>query len=157
MTHLSIAASALFPLSLLAAARSDWRTLQIPNRLILVLLAGFPPVALLNSLTASEWLSHLGAAMTLFAAGAGLFALGLWGGGDAKLLPAAGLWLGWQPLPRFLLVMSMTGGLLALLALAMRAVPAGRRHFLAAGQLPYGVAIAAAGLDGWLAAILQRL
>jgi prepilin peptidase CpaA len=150
-------ATLTFPLAMLAAAWSDLRSFSIPNRLILILLAGFPPAALLNSLTAANWLSHLSAAMTLFAAGAGLFTLGLWGGGDAKLLPMAGLWLGWQPLPRFLLVISMTGGLLALLALALRAVPAGRRHFLAAGQIPYGVAIAAAGLDGWLAAILQRL
>jgi prepilin peptidase CpaA len=157
MSDLSIMAGLTFPLALLTAAWSDLRSFSIPNRLVLILLAGFAPAALLNSYGATEWLDHIGVALILFAAGAGLFAMGLWGGGDAKLLSAVGLWLGWQPLPRFLLVMSMTGGLLALLALAMRAVPAGRRHYLAAGQIPYGVAIAAAGLDAWLAAILQRL
>jgi len=157
MTHLSLAASVTFPLTLLAAARSDWRALQIPNRLILLALAGFPPVAMLESFTAAEWLGHLSAALVLFAAGAGLFALELWGGGDAKLLPAVALWLGWAALPRFLLVMSMTGCALSLLALAMRAVPAGRKHLLAAGRIPYGVAIAVAGLDWWLAAIFQPM
>ena len=157
MSNLSIVASLTFPLVLLTAAWSDLRSFSIPNRLVLILLAGFPPVALLQSYGGAEWMGHLGVALALFAAGAGLFALRMWGGGDAKLLSAAGLWLGWQPLPRFLLVMSMTGGLLALLALAMRAVPAGRRHVLAAGQIPYGIAIAAAGLDAWLAALLQRL
>ncbi|WP_075182216.1 A24 family peptidase [Pantoea sp. 1.19] len=53
------------------------------------------------------------------------------GGGDAKLLAAAGAWLGWQPLPQLLLLASC-GGLLAAFAARLfwrrplhRAVPFG--------------------------------
>ena len=150
-------ASIVFPLALAAAAWSDWRSFTIPNRLVLTLLVSFIPAALLESFTISAWLDHAGAALALFGAGAALFSLGLWGGGDAKLLPATALWLGWGALPRFLLIMSLTGFLLALVALAVRAVPAGRAKMFTAGQIPYGVAIAAAGFDWWLTVIQSAM
>lgn len=159
MHVLQLVLSASFPLALLAAACTDLHQFRISNTIVLLMLAGFPPVALLSALTLGDWLAHAGTALALFAAGATLFAFGLWGGGDAKLLTAAGLWLGPQPLPRFILVMALMGLVLALFALALRLIPVSARHpdtwrgrFVASGQIPYGVAIAAAGLDWWLSA-----
>jgi prepilin peptidase CpaA len=151
--------SASFPLSLLVAAGTDLGQFRISNFIIILVLAGFAPVAVLAGYDLTDWLIHGATALGLLAAGGTLFALGLWGGGDAKLLTAAGLWLGPQPLPRFLLIMSLAGLVLALFALALRLIPVSARHpdnwhrrFVASGQIPYGAAIAAAGLDWWLSA-----
>ncbi|HMA48917.1 MAG TPA: prepilin peptidase [Magnetospirillaceae bacterium] len=158
---LAIATSAVFALALLDAARTDWHSFRIPNRIPLLLLAAFPPVALLEGFTLTQWLTHAGVGLALFALGALLFFLRAWGGGDAKLVPAVGLWVGAAGLPRFLLVMTLIGGLLAMLSLLLRVAPAGlvggnsawRGRLLASRQIPYGVAIAAAGLDWWVSAL----
>lgn len=159
LRSLQLVLSAGFPLSLLFAAGTDLWQFRISNRIVLFVLAGFAPVAILAGLSPAGWLIHAATALGLFAAGATLFSLRVWGGGDAKLLAAAGLWLGPQPLPRFLLVMSLAGLALSLFALAMRFIPVSARQpagwhgrFVASGQIPYGAAIAAAGLDWWLAA-----
>lgn len=151
-----------FPVSLLIAAATDLWRFHISNRIVLLVLAGFPPVAILAAFSMTDWLAHVATALALFAVGAGLFSLGLWGGGDAKLLPAVVLWLGPSSLPRFLLVMAATGGAIALLALALRWLPKGEgqgwlHRVTASGQVPYGVAIAVAGLDWWLAAATPLL
>ena len=56
----------------------------------------------------------------MFLLGAGLFALGLFGGGDVKLIAAMALWTGFADLARFLLVMGAAGGLLGLVLLLKR-------------------------------------
>ncbi|HLO78065.1 MAG TPA: hypothetical protein VK196_16545, partial [Magnetospirillum sp.] len=68
-------------------------------------------------------------------------------GGDAKLMAAAALWSGFFAMPRFALVMAVAGGVLALVMLIAR----GRR-----ARVPYGVAIAVAGLDWWFTVIAVR-
>ena len=71
----------------------------------------------------------------------GIFALGMMGGGDVKLLGALALWLPPMPFLGLLIVMSIVGGVLTVIFLT--------RHKLAklAGQpeIPYGVAISLAG------------
>jgi prepilin peptidase CpaA len=57
---------------------------------------------------------HLASGAGLFAAGFALFSLGLFGGGDAKLLAAAGLWFGWPQTLPFLVLTVLAGGVLAL-------------------------------------------
>jgi prepilin peptidase CpaA len=50
-----------------------------------------------------------------------LFAIGMkFGGGDAKLLAALTLWLGFADLPVFLVIMALTGGVVALAVLTLR-------------------------------------
>ena len=77
------------------------------------------------------------------------------GGGDAKLLAAAALWLGFDQLVPFLAYVTIFGGALALLLLAYRRCPparlplpdwAARLHAKGEG-MPYGVAIAAGALS----------
>ena len=128
---------------LIVAAVIDARTFTISNRLNLV-------VALLAPL---YWLSvplapwpgvaiQLAAAATVFAILAGAFYAGMMGGGDVKLAAALALWF--QPLVtvKFLVLMSIAGGVLTLGLLVWHRVK--RRQ--GRPQIPYGIAIAFGGL-----------
>jgi prepilin peptidase CpaA len=85
----------------------------------------------------------------------GLFAMGWIGGGDAKLFATTTLWLGPQILLTYSLTTALIGGALTLTLLAWRNLPlpasfAGqgwlvRLHDAKQG-IPYGIALAAAGL-----------
>lgn len=149
---LTSAAIGLYAIALIAAAVSDLRHYQIPNSLSLALLAGF--VLMLPALPLATTAHHVSAGLAVLAAASVLFVAGLWGGGDAKLIAAASLWFGWRELTAFLLLTAILGGLLALtLLLLRRLVPAeaaaGRwysRLLSPAEGVPYGVAIAGAGL-----------
>jgi prepilin peptidase CpaA len=81
-----------------------------------------------------------------------LFAVGLIGGGDAKLFACIALWLGFHNLAEFALVASIVGGALTVLLLSVRRLPlppwlSGQDWILrlheARGAIPYGVALAA--------------
>ncbi len=104
--------------TLLALAWIDWEWMRLPDVLTLPLLAAglgvaalFDPGDLLGH-TAGAALGYVG----LRAIAAGYRAWrrrdGL-GAGDAKLLGAAGAWVGWQALPQVLLLAAVTGLLLA--------------------------------------------
>ena len=151
MTNLwAVGSSLIFVGGVLDAAISDLNSFRIPNRSPAILLAGFPLFAWATHLGMAGWLDHLGVGLALFALGALLFGLRIWGGGDAKLVAATGLWVGLAGLSGFLTIMTTTGGVLALVGLAARAIPA--LPFKAWGQrqaVPYGIAIAAAGLTWW--------
>lgn len=147
----------VFVAALLDAAWGDLRSLRIPNRVPLTILAAFVPAALAMGLGGEGWLVHLGTGVLCFAAAVLLFSLGVWGGGDAKLVPAVVLWVGPAELPRFLLVMALVGGLVALAALLARRAEAGGLGRAMGGHVPYGIAIAAGGLDWAAMSLLPRL
>jgi prepilin peptidase CpaA len=149
--------SAVFVAALLDAAQGDLRSFRIPNRVPLALLAAFVPAALAGGLSGHEWLLHLGTGVMCFMVATVLFSLGVWGGGDAKLVPAVALWVGPVALPRFLLVMALVGGLVALAALVGRRAEAGSLRSALRGHVPYGIAIAAGGLDWAAVSLLPRL
>jgi prepilin peptidase CpaA len=85
----------------------------------------------------------------------GFFALGWIGGGDAKLAAATTLWLGFGLTLPYLVYAGLLGGALTLIILALRRLPLSpmiarfawiqRLHDRKSG-IPYGVALAAAGL-----------
>jgi prepilin peptidase CpaA len=146
---------ALFPAAVIFAGIRDLTTFTIPNWISLAIIALFFPVALITHLS----LPHLeGAVLVGLAAlvlGVGLFALGWIGGGDAKLLAASALWMGWPAVLPFLIWTSVAGGLLSVALLASRKVagyyPLGGpawfgRLMQPGGPAPYGLAIAAGGL-----------
>lgn len=81
-------------------------------------------------------------AAVVFALFVGAFTLGQMGGGDVKLIGALSLWLAPLHLLDMLLAMSVLGGALTLAMLIERRV----RRSTAAIEVPYGVAIALAGL-----------
>jgi prepilin peptidase CpaA len=85
----------------------------------------------------------------------GMFSFGWLGGGDAKLAAATAAWLGWTAILDYGLAAALFGGILTLILLILRAVPLpaplarfawlARLHNASAG-VPYGIALAAAGL-----------
>lgn len=85
---------------------------------------------------------QLAIGLVVFALFAGAFAAGMMGGGDVKLVSALALWLPPLALVDMLLAMAIAGGAVTAAMLVQR------RMRRAAGQVevPYGVAIAAAGL-----------
>jgi prepilin peptidase CpaA len=156
----------VFPFAMAFAAATDLLTMRIPNVLTVGLAAAFVVVAPIAGLTWSEILSHFGVGALMLLAGISLFSLGWVGGGDAKLLAAAALWLGFEPLVLFLAYVSIFGGALALAILAYRRFPAAAlplpgwalRLHAKGGAMPYGVAIAAGALfvyplTGWHSAL----
>ena len=145
----------IFPGLMIAAAASDVARLRIPNQLILLLVGFFCLCALLTQMPMAELKSHAFAGGAVLVAGFILFALGYIGGGDAKLLAAASLWLGLDMLLHFVFYTTMLGGALALMLLTFRRFPLpgnlsvigwiGRLH-MQDGPAPYGVAISTAAL-----------
>ena len=145
----------LFPMAMAYAAASDLLTLKIPNRISLALIAGFLVLAPFAGFTWQTFLQHLGSGGAVLAGGIVLFSLGLFGGGDAKLLAAASLWLGPDHLMPFLFNVVVLGGALSVVVLGYRQLmPAGlsglphwaERLRSPETGVPYGIAIAGAGL-----------
>jgi prepilin peptidase CpaA len=152
---LEIAILTVFPGAVAFAGAMDLFTLTIPNRVSLVLIAAFFLLAPLSGLSAVEIANHAGAALLTLAVSALLFVRGWLGGGDAKLVSAVALWLGFEHLLAYLLYVAVAGGVLAGLFLALRAVPLpaaiGRQAWAvrlhdSGGGIPYGVALAAGAL-----------
>lgn len=141
-------------LTLLVAAACDIRRFEIPDSLSVILLV----LAVGYGLTQPDfqWLWHGASLLVMFAAGAGLFALGWMGGGDIKLLTAAAAWTTLKGLPMMLAGVMVAGGILAALLLVGRAVArrSGRPTDSLPGPLrdgaplPYAIAIAG-GIFWW--------
>jgi len=85
---------------------------------------------------------QFGVALAVFAFFAGAFALGQMGGGDVKMIGAIALWLPKDLLLWLIVLMSLLGGALTLLLVVEKMV---RKHERTL-EIPYGVAIAIAGL-----------
>jgi prepilin peptidase CpaA len=105
----------LLPVLLMVAAASDVMSLRIPNWLVILMAALFFPLALLTGMPLHDFGMHVLAGVGLFLAGYIFFELGLFGGGDAKLMAAAGLWFGTSQTLPFLFMTAMAGGLLAII------------------------------------------
>lgn len=85
---------------------------------------------------------QLGVALVAFALFCGAFALGQMGGGDVKLIGALALWLAPLNVMTMLIVMSLLGGVLTIALL----IEHRWRRDASPLEVPYGVAIALAGL-----------
>jgi len=105
---------ALLPILMIVAALSDLMSFRIPNWLTLATALLFFPMAWLTGMPLTEFGWHLLAGAILFVAGFALFSFGLFGGGDAKLLAAAGLWFGTAQTMPFLVATVLAGGALAI-------------------------------------------
>jgi prepilin peptidase CpaA len=144
----------LFPFVMLYAAMMDVLTMRIANTISLGLAVAFFVVAAIAGMPAQQMLVHVGVGLAVLVANMLLFHLRLVGGGDAKLLAAAALWVGYEQLIPFIVYVTIFGGVLALVLLAYRRAPAGalplpnwasRLHNPGEG-MPYGVAITAGAL-----------
>lgn len=145
----------LFPAVMAFAASSDLLTMTISNRITLILLVGFFPLAYLAGMSQQELISHIGAGFLVLVITFVFFARGWIGGGDAKLAAVTALWFGFDQLLAYALYASLLGGVLTLAMMRFRLMPlpkalAGqewvRRLHQLDGGVPYGIALAAAAL-----------
>ena len=137
--------------ALFYAGFSDIRSLEIPNRISIIIAASFLPAALITSLPGSLVALHYGIGIGIFTVGAFLFSRGLVGGGDVKLLSAVCIWFPISILGKYLIAVALLGGLLGVVTIIARKVPAlnNTLPWLTDGKvseqpIPYGVAIAIA-------------
>jgi prepilin peptidase CpaA len=134
---------ALLAAALVAAALWDLRTRTIPNGLTLAIaLAAIPFWWATGMAFWPEAALRIGIAALVFGAFALAFAMRLMGGGDVKLLAALALWLPPGTVLLVIVIMSLAGGALTL-AMLIRHRLKRADHGL---EVPYGVAIAFAGL-----------
>ncbi len=143
------------PILVIVAGLTDLTTMKIPNWISIALLFSFYPVALLMGLSLAEVAQAAAVGFGMLLAGMAMFALRWMGGGDAKLLATAGLWMGVPGILPFVLMTALAGGGLCLVLMSARAwlqvyEPAmpgwGQRLLQPKGDIPYGVAIAAGAL-----------
>jgi prepilin peptidase CpaA len=173
-TAIAIAALVAYCGLLLWAALSDFRAFIIPNQVSLGALALYPAYAA-SVPQVANWAGSLVIAAIFFAVGYGMWRLRTMGAGDAKLLPVAVLWAGSANVTPFLLSLVGASFALALIIGLRTAAARARRPEAAAGaaadaihgapfaraaralgelryvpfmklQVPYGVAIATAGI-----------
>ncbi|MDB5440554.1 MAG: pilus assembly protein CpaA [Caulobacteraceae bacterium] len=138
------------------AALRDASSFTIPNWISLTLAGLFIPAALLMGMSPLAIGIGLISGLAMLVVGMGMFAMGWIGGGDAKLLAATAMWIGWPSMVTFILVTTLAGGALAVLLVAARSsalqVYAARapqwvgRLMTPGGNAPYGIAIAIGAL-----------
>jgi len=152
---ISATALILFPLLMIFSAIVDLFTMTIPNRISLILVASYVALALYLPVSLEAFAWHVSCGAAILALTFVLFNFRWIGGGDAKLAASTALWLGWEHLLDYGLVASLAGGALTLIVMEMR-----RRDLPASwlsldwvarlaeknGGVPYGVALAFAGL-----------
>jgi prepilin peptidase CpaA len=152
---LQVAVLTILPGAVALAAALDLFTMKIPNPISAVMVLAFLPLALLAGLGPWDILDHAGAGLIGLLLGVVLFIPGWFGGGDAKLMAAIGLWVGLENLFPYVLYVALAGGFIASLFATVRSMPlprvflgeawALRLHHPDAG-IPYGIALAAGAL-----------
>jgi prepilin peptidase CpaA len=178
MTSTSLTIGLPFAVLMSLAAASDMRTRRIPNTLTVAGISAAPVLWAIVVGPSMALASLIGAALA-FVVGAALFAGGVLGGGDAKLLMVTGAFLGPTRLVPALLVIGIAGAILALAfsfwrgqlfwtlarawRLALHIGTLGRRGTsyeigsADAFTVPYGVAIAVGSLLTWFASSSELL
>ena len=134
---------AILALLLVVAALIEVRTSVISNRLNLAVALLAPVVWW--SIGLPLWPNvaiQLALALGVFTLLALPFCLGMMGGGDVKLGAALALWFPPDAILAFLVIMSLAGGVLTLVVVAVHRL----RKKEGRPEIPYGVAIAIGGL-----------
>ena len=151
-----------FATLLIAAAYSDLRRFEIPNAISIALVLLYP-VFLLTGSGITHPVIAVAIAVAAFLIGGGLFAAGWLGGGDVKLFAAVALWVSPAGFPDFLVGTALFGGVLALILMTKHGATLAGRFQIAPPvaamsalkrPMPYGVAIAVAGIVTALQPIL---
>ena len=144
---------ALFIAGLVFGAIHDIASMTIPNWLSIAFVILFPLASLTAGLRLETIGWHVLAGFIALIICFGLFSLGVFGGGDAKLIPAVMVWVGPAGAMAFVYGLALTGGLLAILILLSRrlvpaqAVPGFLQRSVVEGPgIPYAVAIAFGGV-----------
>lgn len=145
----------VFPVLMAYAASSDLLTMRIANWLVAILVAAYFALALYAGLPLEQIGTSVAAAAIVLAIAFAFFAFGWIGGGDAKLVAATTLWVGFGMMFQYLIYAALLGGGLTLLILALRRYPLpamlqkqrwlDRLHDSKSG-VPYGITLAIAAL-----------
>lgn len=155
MDTLTLLLLSLLPCLVIAAGLHDLTTMKIPNWISGVLVLGFFPAAFAVGLAPMAVALHVGIAAAALFVGMGLFAMRVIGGGDAKLMTAACLWLGMSGSAMFVVWTGLAGGVFCMMLIYARVQV---RPYVAGGpqwvhqllepkaDIPYGVAIAIGAL-----------
>jgi prepilin peptidase CpaA len=152
---LSTLALFIFPVLMAYAASSDLLTMRIANWLVLLVTGLYLALAVIVHLSWTEIGWAAAAAGIVLVIAFAFFAFGWIGGGDAKLVAATTLWVGFGFMLQYLIYAALLGGGLTLLILAFRRYPLpdwlrkhawiDRLHNPKSG-VPYGITLAAAAL-----------
>lgn len=146
----------IFPFCMLFAAISDMMSMTIANRVSLILIAAFALIAPFTGMGWADYGWHFAAAALVLSVTFAMFAIGAMGGGDAKLMAATSLWVGFSmDLMYYLVLSAVIGGALTLAIIIYRGSPLSMltgnnvflRHFANEKVgIPYGVALGIGGL-----------
>lgn len=142
------------------AGVSDYRGMTIPNLYSLVIFGAFVPCCGVLLIAGqgdvfAPLLSHILGFAVVFGVTFAMFTMGLWGGGDQKLMSAFAVWFGFGGLPVFLIYTTIFGGVVGVIALLLKRFKpvknppeGGWVAQVQAGEnkVPYGIAIAAGAL-----------
>lgn len=152
---LSTIALLIFPVLMAYAASSDLLTMRIANWLVGAVVVAYAVLAFAAGLSWTEMGMALAAGAIVLAISFAFFAFGWIGGGDAKLVSATVLWIGFGLMLQYLIYAALLGGALTLIILSLRRYPLpswlarhqwiDRLHNPKSG-VPYGIALAAAAL-----------
>jgi prepilin peptidase CpaA len=141
--------AAAFVLILIWASATDIKYRRIPNWTVVAIVILYIPWIFVGP-GVSLSLSFAAGAIAFFT-GVTLYALGLLGAGDSKLITAVALFVGLAKLPQFALATAVAGGILALVMILSQPKRVlvmlnmrGRADF--GRNVPYGVAIAVGAL-----------
>jgi len=146
----------IFPFALIYAGISDALSFTISNKISLALVAGFVVLVPFSGLSLEAIGTHILVGFLMLVVGFVLFARGIFGGGDAKIIAAASLWLGPEYTVMFLIFAAFYGGLLSLIVLKIYTTPLptflAKQRWLVNYQtgtaaVPYGIAIGLSGLS----------
>ena len=145
----------VFPLLMALSASSDLFTMTIPNRICAALVLGYFALAIALGLPLKTIGVNISCGLAVLALTFVMFSRGWIGGGDAKLAASTALWIGWTLLLDYGLAASLFGGVLTFSIIFGRKVTLppwmarfewiSRLHHPKSG-VPYGIALAAAGL-----------
>jgi prepilin peptidase CpaA len=145
----------IFPVLMAYAASSDLLTMRIANWLVALVVVAFMGLALLAHISWTDIGMAAAAAAIVLAIAFAFFAFGWIGGGDAKLVAATTLWVGFGYMLQYLIYSALLGGALTLLILWLRRYPLpaplqrhkwiDRLHNPKSG-VPYGIALAIAAI-----------
>lgn len=156
---------AVMPALTIVAGLKDITSMTIPNWISAALVIGFFPAALAVGLPWMALLTHVGVGVAALLVAMLLFALRVFGGGDAKLMAATCLWMGLAGTGPFVLWTAVIGGLFGLVLILARQhvqpLVAGAPNWVGTlmkpkGDIPYGVAIAAGALMAYPASPLVQ-
>jgi prepilin peptidase CpaA len=149
----------IFPLCMLYAAISDAVSMTIANGISVVLVVAFAVIAPLTGMDWATYGWHFLALAVVLAVTFLLFAIGGMGGGDAKLMAATALWIGFNyNLLNYFVISTFVGALLTIVIMTYRKSPlaalTGRNMFLRhladpSAGIPYALALAVGGLTAF--------